>query len=328
MIKLFLSFVFIAVLSSYPIDKATLTVSGLSSGAYMAGQYHVAFSSEVIGAGIYAGGPYYCAQGQLATAFTNCMYGIMIDVNKLVTLTKGFSQKQTIDNVANLTNTRAYLYSGNKDSVVYPVVMKALDTYYKAFTSTANIKTNFNTASEHCLPTDSYGNACAFRGTPYINNCKMDGAGEMFEWVYGTLKPKVSSIAGNIITIDQSKFIPHGYTTSSLSVSPKGFAYIPTGCQGTKENEDEKCKIHVSFHGCLQTTSDVGDKYYAHGGFNEWAEANNIVVVYPQAVKSNFMPTNPNGCWDWWGYVNQNYAVKDGPQLQMVRNMMLSLIDK
>jgi hypothetical protein len=34
------------------------SVSGLSSGAYMAGQFQIAHSSIVMGAGIVAGGPY------------------------------------------------------------------------------------------------------------------------------------------------------------------------------------------------------------------------------------------------------------------------------
>ncbi|MCX7219229.1 MAG: depolymerase, partial [Burkholderiales bacterium] len=47
--------------------KAT-SVSGLSSGAFMAVQYQVAFSSSVVGAGVVAGGPYYCAAGSLLNA--------------------------------------------------------------------------------------------------------------------------------------------------------------------------------------------------------------------------------------------------------------------
>jgi len=37
-----------------------MAVVGLSAGAFFAAQFHVAFSSELIGAGIIAGGPYYC----------------------------------------------------------------------------------------------------------------------------------------------------------------------------------------------------------------------------------------------------------------------------
>lgn len=37
-------------------DRDKLTVSGLSSGAYFAVQFHVAFSSVIKGAGVIAGG--------------------------------------------------------------------------------------------------------------------------------------------------------------------------------------------------------------------------------------------------------------------------------
>ena len=38
------------------------SVSGISSGAYMAGQYQLAHSQDVVGAGIIAGGPWGCAE--------------------------------------------------------------------------------------------------------------------------------------------------------------------------------------------------------------------------------------------------------------------------
>ncbi|HVQ11614.1 MAG TPA: poly(3-hydroxybutyrate) depolymerase, partial [Methyloceanibacter sp.] len=44
------------------------SVSGLSSGAYMAGQIELAHSKDIVGAGIVAGGPFACAEtasGQL-----------------------------------------------------------------------------------------------------------------------------------------------------------------------------------------------------------------------------------------------------------------------
>jgi hypothetical protein len=43
-------------------DRAAVTVSGLSSGGFFAHQFHVAFSSLVKGAGILAGGPYGCVE--------------------------------------------------------------------------------------------------------------------------------------------------------------------------------------------------------------------------------------------------------------------------
>jgi len=44
------------------VDKTQISVSGLSSGAFFAVQFHVAFSSTIMGAGIVAGGAYHSMQ--------------------------------------------------------------------------------------------------------------------------------------------------------------------------------------------------------------------------------------------------------------------------
>jgi poly(3-hydroxybutyrate) depolymerase len=49
-----------------------ITVSGISAGAFMASQFHVAFSSRVEGVGILAGGPFYCAMDDVALAEGRC----------------------------------------------------------------------------------------------------------------------------------------------------------------------------------------------------------------------------------------------------------------
>lgn len=51
-------------LKSYNVDPTQISVSGISSGGYMAQQFHVAFSKAVMGAGIIAGGPYLLCTGQ------------------------------------------------------------------------------------------------------------------------------------------------------------------------------------------------------------------------------------------------------------------------
>jgi len=45
-------------LPSYGADVTQISVSGLSSGAFMTSQLHVAYSDIVNGVGIVAGGPY------------------------------------------------------------------------------------------------------------------------------------------------------------------------------------------------------------------------------------------------------------------------------
>src|SRR5918993_3738329 len=69
------------------VDARQTSVSGISSGAYMAGQFHLAFSTTVVGAGVVAGGPWGCASDgggdallpggldNATRALTGCMQG-------------------------------------------------------------------------------------------------------------------------------------------------------------------------------------------------------------------------------------------------------------
>lgn len=54
------------------INQEAISVSGISSGAFMAHQFHIAHSEHIMGAGIIAGGPYYCARGSILDAVTKC----------------------------------------------------------------------------------------------------------------------------------------------------------------------------------------------------------------------------------------------------------------
>ena len=56
------------------IDKTQTTISGLSAGGFMAVQMHVAYSATFAkGAGIFAAGPYNCAEGSIINATGRCM---------------------------------------------------------------------------------------------------------------------------------------------------------------------------------------------------------------------------------------------------------------
>ena len=54
------------------------------------------------------------------------------------------------------------------------------------------------------------------------------------------------------------------------------------------------------------------------------AEANGVIVLYPQTTKTVL---NPNRCWDWWGYTGTDYASKLGVQIMTVKAMADSLVD-
>lgn len=131
------------------IDKTQTTVSGLSSGGYMAVQMHVAYSNTFKkGAGIVAGGPYYCAEGSVISATGRCMVSPSgIPISTLVNTTNSWASQGLIDPVVNLQDSRVYLFSGTLDSTVKPGVMDALKTYYNSFVPAANLTYKNNVAA-------------------------------------------------------------------------------------------------------------------------------------------------------------------------------------
>ena len=65
--------------------------------------------------------------------------------------------------------------------------------------------------------------------------------------------------------------------------------------------------MHIALHGCLQSFGNIGEDYVRHAGYNEWADSNHIIVLYPQTTRRRLPRcgmTNPQACWDWWGYLD------------------------
>ena len=100
-------------LPAFNVNTNLTSVSGLSSGGFMAVQMQVAYSSIMIGAGVFAGGQYNCAEGSLSKAQVNCMYAAPApDPQTAIKTTNSRSSSGSIDNVNNLANQRVYLFSG------------------------------------------------------------------------------------------------------------------------------------------------------------------------------------------------------------------------
>ena len=301
-----------------------VSVSGLSSGAYMAVQFEVAYSRTVMGAGIIAGGPYFCSQGSVFTATTSCsctsdLFTCRVRaggtrVPDLIAITDWFATSQTIDPTSALAGHRIWMFSGNADSVVPQAVMNDLQSYYRHYIDASRILYKRNLGAEHAMPTDSYGNSCLTLGTPYINNCNYDAAGELLNWIHGPLNPRNNgALNGRFIAFDQSEFITvpgwHG-------MADFGYLYIPQACDG---NAAQGCKLHVVFHGCLQDPDTIGTAFVRHAGYNAWADNNRLLILYPQATATY---TNPNACWDWFAYDDTRYAQKSGRQMAAVKRMV------
>jgi poly(3-hydroxybutyrate) depolymerase/chitodextrinase len=304
-------------LPAYNVDLSQSSVSGLSSGGFMAAQLHVAYSATFkAGAGIVAGGPFYCAQGSLGTATGPCMAATSTSkpaTSTLISTTNSWAGQGVIDPTGNLANSKVYLYSGTIDSTVKQLVMNEARAYYANYVNSANLFYKNNVASEHAMVTDYFGSGCSVKGSPYINNCNFDLAGEILKWIYGSLNPKnTGTLGGSFIEYNQGDFIA---SPTSHGMANTGWAYVPASCAA-----NQVCRVHVALHGCQQDTTKIQDRYYRNTGYNKWADTNNIIVLYPQTAPSSV--GNPNGCWDWWGYDDPNYAKKSGRQMVAIKGMV------
>jgi hypothetical protein len=316
-------------LPAFNVDIQETSVSGLSSGGFMAVQFDVAHSSILRGAGIIAGGPYFCARGNVNTATTICSCTVSpffcqvapsaTNVPASIQITDQNAKDGAIDATSNLATHKIWMFSGTVDSLVPQPVMNDLDKYYRHYINSTNINFKQDIPAQHAMPTDFFGNSCANLGTPYINNCNFDAAGELLKWIYGSnLSPKnTGALSGKFVEFDQSEFFDdHNPTAHGMANS--GFLYVPANCD---RSTNQLCRLHVVFHGCLQDPTNIQDKFIKNAGYNQWADANNIIVLYPQAAPI-FPLKNPNACWDWFGYDDPNYAKKSGRQIVAVKEMV------
>ncbi|MEE9910511.1 MAG: depolymerase [Deltaproteobacteria bacterium] len=337
-------------LGPYNIEMEKSSVSGLSAGGFFASQFFVAYSGIMSGVGVFAGGPYGCARGDLLKAVNDCMacpcFLTFEVMTQLLNDARTHARNHRVDPLENLKSKKVFLFGGLADKTVQPgVVDRVYDWYLKAGVPRSSIYYKKGLIAGHALPTVSYGNKCdEVDSPPWMSACNYDGAGEVFKHIYGALNPPApaAALTGKLMEFGQAEFIdPRPANPEELAreagLNEFGYAYVPRSCQ-----EGQVCRIHVVFHGCRQVYNQdpegkdlvngggvaFGLKMVLHAGYNEWADANRIIVLYPQAQKSN---VNPNGCFDWWGYLagtKDTYPTKDAPQLKAVRAMMKALSGK
>lgn len=313
----------LAFLPQVLLASSQMTVSGISSGAYMAQQFHTAFSSEVSGVGIVAGGPYYCAQGQALFALNRCMgtgMGSPIPAQSIL-VSQMLASMGLIDPIHNIANSKVYVLSGKRDETVVPKVVDAVvETYRQWGVAAKNIRYVNDLNVGHAFPTERFGNSCETPSkSPFISKCGKDVAGEILEHLNGPLNNKAQPRVERFFVFNQLSGL-NPTEVALANMSQKIFAYVPYGCEHPDANG---CSIHIAFHGCQQTIDNIGGAFITETGYNAWAEANRIVVVYPQAVAHPI--TNPNGCWDWWGYAGPYYHTKMGIQLKQVHRLVKQL---
>jgi poly(3-hydroxybutyrate) depolymerase len=144
--------------------------------------------------------------------------------------------------------------------------------------------------------------------------------------IYGQLAPP-SEANGELLHFDQREFVD---TKRTHGLAEAGYVYVPERCA-----KGERCRLHAALHGCGQAAESIGDVFARHAGYDGWAEANAIVILYPQAatltksvggVRMDW--PNPQGCWDWWGFTGEDFAYRTGAQIRAVIAMIDRLTGK
>lgn len=308
-------------LQALPVDRGAVTVSGPSAGGYMAVQFHVAHSQLVQGAGVLAAGPYLCAENSMRLGLGRCMKGDeKIPTDRLIQATSELALDDAIDPIAGLADDRVWIYHGAADPYVLPPVVDALEAYYRALVTPGNVVRVEHAGAGHAFPTaDAAAPDCSVFEPPYVANCGLDGATALFRHLYGELQPGREPAPAGLTEFDQR---PYAAAAGSKALADRGWLYIPTACAPGSRTA---CRLHVVFHGCKQGASFIGDAFVRRSGYLAAAEANSIVLLFPQ-VEPSYQPLNPMGCWDWWGYEGEDYATRNGPQMRAVRAMIADLL--
>lgn len=303
------------------IDAESVTVSGVSAGGAMATQFHVAHSQLVNGAGVLAAPPYLCAENSMSVALGRCMKGDEpIPTDRLLEITSQLALDDQIDPIAGLAADRVWIYHGAADPYVGKAVVDAVEAYYRTLVTPDNVARVEQPGAGHAFPTTSPDEpSCDELEPPFLGNCGLDGAAELLGHLYGELQDPGAARASGLAEFDQR---PYAAAAGSKSFADRGWLYVPAACADGAATE---CRLHVVFHGCKQGASFVGDAFVRRSGYLPAAEANAIVLLFPQ-IEPSFQPLNPMGCWDWWGYEGKDYATRGGPQLRAVRAMVADLL--
>lgn len=180
--------------------------------------------------------------------------------------------------------------------------------------------------------------------------CRYDGPFHALQWVHGggsstAFNSPVKQDPSSFIRFNQSEFASADDTSnagrSGLDLIRGGFAYIPQNCRRKDQKSPDdghlraaKCKVHVFAHGCGMaayagpTPYAFNDTYARRAGFNEVAEANNIVMVYPQLHYGDTATcaSEADDCWDQGGSTGDSYSDKAGAQTKAVMAMVQKLL--
>jgi len=125
-----------------------------------------------------------------------------------------------------------------------------------------------------------------------------------------------------------------------LDMAATGYFHVPPSCR----QAGARCGLHIAFHGCKQQVRE----FALTTGYVNWAELHKQIILFPaidqgsspvsescssgalnKVVDTAWYQPNPNGCWDWWGYLDgterTRYLTRNSPQMRVVEQMVKAI---
>ena len=187
-----------------------------------------------------------------------------------------------------------YLFHGQADDTVARSTMDALRRTYELLgVNEGNITYVTSIDAGHGFVTERGPLDCDVTRPDFLIDCDFDQAGDILNQLNKELSPPVNPREEGFVIFDQAE-----YTEGTAGMDDIAFVYVPADCAA-----GASYRLHIALHGCKQGRQVVGEDYARLTGYNQWAEANSIVVLYPQAIRIpalwyNWLAGNPKACWD------------------------------
>lgn len=314
------------------IQKDKITLSGFSSGGSFAQILLVAYPSMFQGVGVFShtflrcGPPsgYFRDFDRMCTRTQNTTEAEWYNPELVHRDIQDYHANRLIEDPKLLKNKKLYVYTGMRSTVfslsqalnVHKVFERYIQNPYRIQTRVQD--------SPFVMPTDSYGPTCmqANRNSSYIGNCGFSGAYEALSFLLDDYveihHPKSLGRTTYLQPLRYFNQKPYMVGLENHQMDDVGFFYIPAGCL----DPTQQCLFHVFFHGCFVGRKKVGETFILSSGYLEVAEANNIIMLFPQ---NNPIPRPgaPNsGCWDTFGMGGELYATQEGEQVEAVKRML------
>ncbi|GAB5359917.1 hypothetical protein AAMO2058_000583300 [Amorphochlora amoebiformis] len=337
------------------LNTQRVVVSGFSNTGDFAHQVHIAFSSMVNAACIYAGQPYQCATTYFGgedplvrksggnhhavpvcehcprgktLAYDHCKnHPQVIDIGVLVDKVR---RTPDLDDHRNLLHPdqRVYLYRGTMDNSYQNGSVASVEGLYAQLMKDSNSQILFrNDIPEgHHVPGRAAG--------------RVDVREECLKHTLmrGEIQPPGVVNYSHVYSINQRRFIHEEDRNAGFGY--KTWIYAPLACQNfaaddlskaNKKAAPEGCQVFIWFNSC-----GGGSGTYDTIEFEAYAETNNLVVIIPTVVPNNCWKRKSargcggsvmRACWDVYGHLGADYALRSGPHMRLFKRILTHILE-